>query len=213
MGFWNRFGAEDRTVCGVDWNALARISRKGDLLAQLKSYGMLFTPDDLEEMLVRYGKKLVHVKKEYATALLASARVQIVDGYHRMMTAELASVHAEVRLPKSWHGFVQSAAVQTRRKRLAELKYLIAAYTMYIAEEPAHPVGTPFPGGYTVECMRGYTIALSVQPRVRLMKLSAGSVRQYRVVNGILCLPENSVNLWSAGRNWRTIFTIIMGDS
>ena len=55
MGFWNRFGAEDRTVCGVDWNALARISRKGDLLAQLKSYGMLFTPDDLEEMLVRYG--------------------------------------------------------------------------------------------------------------------------------------------------------------
>ena len=63
MGFWNRFGAEDRTVCGVDWNALARISRKGDLLAQLKSYGMLFTPDDLEEMLVRYGKKLVHVKK------------------------------------------------------------------------------------------------------------------------------------------------------
>ena len=155
MGVWNRFGAGNRTVCGVDWNALARISRKGDLLAQLKSYGMLFTPDDLEEMLVRYGKKLVHVKKEYATALLASARVQIVDGYHRMMTAELASVHAEVRLPKSWHGFVQSAAVQTRGKRLAELKYLIAAYTMYIAEEPAHPVGTPFPGGYTVELHEG----------------------------------------------------------
>ena len=46
MGFWNRFGAEDRTVCGDDWNALARMPRKGDLLAEYKSYGRVFTPAD-----------------------------------------------------------------------------------------------------------------------------------------------------------------------
>jgi uncharacterized protein (UPF0305 family) len=35
--------------------------------------------------------------------------------------------------------------------RLRALKYLVAGFTMYIPEEPAHPAGTPFPGGYTVE--------------------------------------------------------------
>lgn len=29
--------------------------------------------------------------------------------------------------------------------------YLIAAFTMFVLEEPGHPVGMPFPGGFTVE--------------------------------------------------------------
>ena len=29
--------------------------------------------------------------------------------------------------------------------------YLIAAFTMFVLDEPGHPVGMPFPGGYTVE--------------------------------------------------------------
>ena len=28
--------------------------------------------------------------------------------------------------------------------------YLLAAFIMFVMEEPGHPVGTPFPGGYTV---------------------------------------------------------------
>jgi len=155
MGFWNRSGTVRNAASGTDWSALARLSRKGELLVELQSCGILFTPEDLEEMLVRYGEKLVHVRREYAAALLASARAQVVDGYHRMMTAELAAVHADVRLPDSWKEFVRFAAVQTRGRRLAELKYLIAAYAMYVADEPAHPVGTPFPGGYTVELHEG----------------------------------------------------------
>ncbi|HJJ99308.1 MAG TPA: DUF2115 domain-containing protein [Methanocorpusculum sp.] len=155
MGFWNRSGAGRNDAGGTDWSVLARLSRKGELLAELKSCGTLFTPEDLKWMLVRYGEKLVHVRKEYAAALLASARVQVVDGYHRMMTAKLAAVHADVRLPDSWKEFVRFAAIQTCGKRLAELKYLIAAYAMYVADEPAHPVGTPFPGGYSVELHEG----------------------------------------------------------
>lgn len=29
--------------------------------------------------------------------------------------------------------------------------YLVAAFTMFVVEEPGHPVGMPFPGGFTVE--------------------------------------------------------------
>jgi uncharacterized protein (UPF0305 family) len=31
--------------------------------------------------------------------------------------------------------------------------YLLAAFMMFVMEEPGHPVGTPFPGGYTVHKM------------------------------------------------------------
>ena len=33
--------------------------------------------------------------------------------------------------------------------------YLIAAFTMFVLEEPGHPVGMPFPGGFSVE-QRGH---------------------------------------------------------
>jgi uncharacterized protein (UPF0305 family) len=33
--------------------------------------------------------------------------------------------------------------------------YLIAAFAMFVAEEPGHPVGTPFPGGFAVEARDG----------------------------------------------------------
>ena len=43
----------------------------------------------------------------------------------------------------------------TGGKWLAELKYLTAAYAMYVADELVHPMGTPFPDGYTVELHEG----------------------------------------------------------
>ena len=33
--------------------------------------------------------------------------------------------------------------------------YLIAAFTMFVLEEPGHPVGMPFPGGFAVEVRGG----------------------------------------------------------
>ncbi|HJJ88939.1 MAG TPA: DUF2115 family protein [Methanocorpusculum sp.] len=155
MGFWNRTKTTMDVAEDIDWPALAHLSRKGELLMELKSRGTQFTPEDLEEMLVRYSKKLAHVKKEYAVTLLSSARVQIVDGYHRMMTTKLETVHANVRLSRSWKELTRFACVHSHEKRLAELKYLIAAYNMYIMNEPAHPVGTPFPGGFAVELHEG----------------------------------------------------------
>jgi uncharacterized protein (UPF0305 family) len=39
--------------------------------------------------------------------------------------------------------------------RLRFLKYLLAAFSMFVLREPAHAVGTPFPGGDTVEYLGG----------------------------------------------------------
>lgn len=154
MGFWNRSGAAT-PGCSVLWEPLAPLTKKGELLTALKTETACCTPEDLEAMLTRYAQKLSYVPDEYAAALLASARTQIVDGYHRMMTTNLDHEHENVRLAPSWEAVVRPAAARSDGKRLAGFKYLIAAFTMYIAGEPAHPVGTPFPGGFQVELHEG----------------------------------------------------------
>ena len=40
---------------------------------------------------------------------------------------------------------------QFRNPRYRLFYYLIAAFTMFVLDEPGHPAGTPFPGGFTVE--------------------------------------------------------------
>ena len=39
--------------------------------------------------------------------------------------------------------------------RLPYLKYLLIGFRMFVLREPAHPVGTPFPGGHEVESENG----------------------------------------------------------
>jgi uncharacterized protein (UPF0305 family) len=39
--------------------------------------------------------------------------------------------------------------------RLRFLKYLLAAFPMFVLREPAHAVGTPFPGGDTIAIVQG----------------------------------------------------------
>lgn len=157
MGFWNR-GQDNHTE--FSWDVFYSVKRKGELHLLLKEAAGNYSPEDLEEMLVRYGKKLQYVPKEYRDSLLVSARKQIVDGYHTLMTTELSEVHAAVKLRRSWKEFVTAAKAAALRgdagsARLRALKYLIAGFTMYILDEPAHPAGTPFPGGYCVELFEG----------------------------------------------------------
>jgi uncharacterized protein (UPF0305 family) len=39
--------------------------------------------------------------------------------------------------------------------RLRFIKFLLAAFCMFVLHEPGHPVGTPFPGGDTVQYSEG----------------------------------------------------------
>jgi uncharacterized protein (UPF0305 family) len=50
----------------------------------------------------------------------------------------------------SWDDqFERNPALRNPRMRL--FYYLISAFTMFVLDQPGHPVGMPFPGGFTVE--------------------------------------------------------------
>ncbi|HJJ47514.1 MAG TPA: DUF2115 domain-containing protein [Methanocorpusculum sp.] len=154
MRFWNRHSAED-FASAVSFSAMAKLKKKGALLAFLKDAGRMFTPDDLEIMMERYSAKTAHLPEGYKTRLAKYARIQIIDGFHQMMTCTLEKVHEEEKLPADFKKFARFAETEcikgTEGDRRRTLKFLIAAFTVYILNEPVHPVGMPFPGGFCVE--------------------------------------------------------------
>lgn len=156
MSFWNR---GDLKINTFRFDTLEKASRKGDLLELLKDAGKKYTPDGLEEMILRYSKKLENVNADYKNSLIHFAKIQIIDGYHKMMTTELDDIHANVKLPGNFKKFIRFAESacehDDERSRLRSLKFIIAAYMVFIEEEPVHPVGLPFPGGYKVEIFDG----------------------------------------------------------
>ena len=151
MRFWNR-----RTkTAEISFSDMAKLKRKGELLAYLQAAGRFITPDDLEIMMEKYAAKTEGLPADYKTSLRKYARIQIIDGYHSMMTTTLEKVHADEKLPKIYKKFVAAAETcclkGTEGDRRRTFKYLIAAHTVFILERPVHPVGTPFPGGFAVE--------------------------------------------------------------
>jgi len=156
MRFWNR---NENQKSSVNWSLLSRQKRRGKLLEAIKAEAEQFTPDDLNIMMIHYDEKIKNLPAGYRHELEKYARIQITDGYNALMTTTLDEVHAKEKLSKSWKEFLFSAknacSKGTEGDRYRSLKYLIAAFSIYILEQPPHPTGMPFPGGTRVELYEG----------------------------------------------------------
>lgn len=93
---------------------------------------------------------------------------QLFGAHHRLLAMERAGAFARMDEPlsdpKTFVKFCQMLPSGTfswddrsernphfRNPRNRLFYYLIAAFTMFVLDEPGHPVGMPFPGGFTVE--------------------------------------------------------------
>jgi len=156
MRFWNR---NESLESQVNWTILSRQRKKGDLLAVLKTEANKFTPDDLNIMMIRYDEKIKDLPPEYRQELEKFARVQITDGYNTLMTTSLDKIHANEKLLHSWKDFVNATKKNCQKgnngDKYRSLKYLIAAFNIFILGIPPHPIGMPFPGGLRVELYEG----------------------------------------------------------
>ncbi|HJJ31214.1 MAG TPA: DUF2115 domain-containing protein [Methanocorpusculum sp.] len=155
MRFWNRIDKD--ADYAADWSYLQRQRTKGELLSALQISAQKYTSDDLDIMMVHYDAKIKHLPAEYRRRLERFARIQITEGYNRLSTAVLDKIHEKERLSILWHEYASFAKKESSKDngRLSGLKYLIAAFAMFIEEIPPHPVGMPFPGGLEVECYDG----------------------------------------------------------
>ncbi|WP_319579509.1 DUF2115 domain-containing protein [uncultured Methanospirillum sp.] len=147
---------------------LSRARTKGELGEILSEVVARYTLHDLQVIGGRLHTELIRLPRSYREQVGPYLSDQILGGYHRLMTyhrsgkfktmsesiPDLETFRAFCEIIPTgcteWDDTVSRMPIPyTIRHRL--FYYLIAAFTMFILEEPGHPVGMPFPGGFRVE--------------------------------------------------------------
>ncbi|MBN1195669.1 MAG: DUF2115 domain-containing protein [Methanomicrobiaceae archaeon] len=144
--------------------ALARMQRaqtKAELLAILGSEVDGFDRRDLGMINASLSRKVAGLPGSYRERLRATFGEQIFGTHHRLpVAARKGCANGDPLHPAfpSYCAMVAAACTQKARgtdPRPLSLKYLLAAFSMFVVDEPAHPVGTPFPGGQIVDAWDG----------------------------------------------------------
>lgn len=152
--------------------ALASARTKGELGQILAEEIIRYTLNDLQVIGGTLHIELIRLPRTYREKVSPYMIDQILGGYHRFITSYRSGRFAAMTEPiADLEVFTRFCAIIpegctrrddtltrlpvtfTTRHRL--FYYLITAFTMFILEQPGHPVGTPFPGGFSVEDRNG----------------------------------------------------------
>ncbi len=134
---------------------------KGDLLRIIAGEVGAYHLRDLELMNARFEQKVADLPEGYRDRLLASVREEIFGTHHRLVLLSRNGAGSGLAGPPAhpayWAMVAGACAGKAREKdpKYLYLKYLLAGFSMFVLAEPAHPVGTPFPGGQIVDEWEG----------------------------------------------------------
>jgi hypothetical protein len=154
-----------RTIAG----RIARADTKGELAAALVRELHRYTLFDLQIIGGRLNSEIERLPSPYREAVRPHFREQIFGRHHQLMDMSRSGALPRLdrvplkdpdlfqkfweMVPKGCFAWNDSSErnpyFQNPKNRL--FYYLIAAFTMFVLDEPGHPVGMPFPGGFTVE--------------------------------------------------------------
>lgn len=117
---------------------------------------------DLQAMRGRVERDLRSVPAGYRQRLYPLMMEMLFATHHALISA---ARRPEAEIPErelagdfpNFCGMVEKTCLAAREEEqhLKLLYFLLAAYNMFILDLPAHPVGTPFPGGFSVEIRNG----------------------------------------------------------
>ncbi|MDO9538418.1 MAG: DUF2115 domain-containing protein [Methanocalculus sp.] len=132
---------------------------KGELVHLLADEMARFDLRYLEQMYARFDEKTRDLPESYRNLLLPKVKEQLFAAHHRLLLLARSGEAEELIEPLSpavW-AFFEMVGIAAREKAKTKdptflyLKYLLAGFTIFVMGEPAHPVGTPFPGGQIVD--------------------------------------------------------------
>ncbi|MEN6609858.1 MAG: DUF2115 domain-containing protein [Methanoregulaceae archaeon] len=142
---------------------LARVSSRADLGAALAGIVLRYSPSDIQQMKQNFSTTVKDMDPAYRDLLTAKITEYLLGTFQRvrLMQQQGAFSRFSDSLPESaatyWAmaGNACCKAADADGAHLRFLKYLLAGFCMFVLQEPAHPVGTPFPGGDSVELVDG----------------------------------------------------------
>ena len=154
-----------REIAGRIGSACTKAELGTALVHELQKYSLF----DLQIIGGRLNSEIERLPSPYREAILPYFREQLFGKHHELM-AMFRSGDREKRVGQplrdpelfckfcsmipegcfAWNDTVErNPYFRNPKNRL--FYYLIAAFTMFVLDEPGHPVGMPFPGGFAVE--------------------------------------------------------------
>lgn len=135
---------------------------RGELGAAISSIVLLHSPKDIVQMQNNFREKIRNVNPEYRDRLDSKISGHLTGTWQTLRLMQQQGLFSAMKepVPAEVNTYWEMVAVQcsgdgSEDIRLRFLKFLIAAFCMFVQHEPGHPAGTPFPGGDTVQYIDG----------------------------------------------------------
>ena len=144
-----------------DITHLKSAQNRGELGTMISLIVLRNSPMDIGQMLYNFKEKIRDVTPEYRDRLQEKITGHLLGTWQtlRLMQQQGAFAHMKEPVPAEVNTYWDMVAVhcgsESDESRLRFLKFLIAGFCMFVRHEPGHPVGTPFPGGETVQYIDG----------------------------------------------------------
>jgi len=135
---------------------------RGELGTKIAILVLRHSPVDIQQMKRNFGKKVEEFTPEYRDRLTQKINEHLLGTFQAIRLRYQQGSFGAMREPvtpgqKSYWDMVigQCGDDRDSNSRIRFLNYLLAAFCMFVLEEPGHPAGTPFPGGDTVQFIDG----------------------------------------------------------
>jgi len=161
FGSRNSSSGADCIAIAAECQNLARATTRGELGAAIAELVLRHSPADIQQMTRNFGKKVEDLSPEYRKRLTRKINEHLLGTYQavRLLKQQGAFGPMTKKVTPHQKAYWDMAADQClgsgSNPRIRFLNYLLAGFCMFVLEEPGHPVGTPFPGGETVQLVDG----------------------------------------------------------
>lgn len=140
---------------------LMTATTRGELGAKIAVLVLRHSPADIQQMKRNFGKKVQDLSPEYRDRLTAKINEHLLGTFQAVRLRHQQGSFGAMKEPVTqlqrsyWEVVAGQCSGGDGNLRVRFLNYLLAAFCMFVLEEPGHPVGTPFPGGDSVQLVGG----------------------------------------------------------
>jgi uncharacterized protein (UPF0305 family) len=158
------FTTKNRDTCtdiAGECRSLQQAATRGELGAQIAMLVLRHSPADIQQMKRNFSKKVEDLSPEYRDMLTRKINEHLLGTFQTIRLRNQQGAFVAMKepvpsLPKEYWDMVAARCTsEDSNPRIRFLNYLLAAFCMFVLHEPGHAVGTPFPGGDTVQLIDG----------------------------------------------------------
>ncbi len=135
---------------------LGEVHTRQELADMLYVLAGRYTLHDLQLLRGAIERELVHVPEPYRSRLYPKLMEQVFGTHHMLIAMVRDGYRFNGRVGPTLEAYCEMVeraclnGASPLHPRLLLLYYLLAAFLMFVLRVPAHPPGTPFPGGGAV---------------------------------------------------------------